>query len=54
MHSPAGGRSTLQLELGIDHLAVADDDGHQTVVPGQYEVFFKGAGELLRVSLVLG
>jgi len=47
----AGEKANLQFDLDIDHLAVANEDGHQIVAQGSYEIFFKGAGELLRVPV---
>ena len=40
----SGGKASLQFELTTEHLAVANEAGHQIVVQGEYEVFFKGAG----------
>ena len=51
----AGGSASLRFELTAEHLAVADVDGHQIVIEGDYEVFFKGAGvgELLHVPVTV-
>ena len=52
----AGGKASLQFELTSEHLAVANEEGHQVVTEGDYEVFFKGAqgsDELLHVPVTV-
>ena len=52
----AGGKASLQFELSVEHFAVANEDGHQIVMDGKYEVFFKGAkgsDELLHVLVAV-
>ena len=49
----AGGSAVLKFELKADHFAVANEEGHQIVRQGPYEVFFKGAGEILRVPVTV-
>ena len=51
VRTAAGEKADLRFDLDIDHLAVANEAGHQVVSQGSYEVFFKGAGQLLRVPV---
>jgi len=52
----AAGKALLQFDLSTEHFAVANEEGHQVVMEGSYEVFFKGAkgsDELLHVPVTV-
>lgn len=53
VHLTTGGRTTLRFDLPMEMLAVANEDGDRVLNPGTYEIFFKGAGDLLVTPITI-